>query len=282
VKTVDSIDRMLTLSKILHKEGKAIGFVPTMGYLHQGHVALAKTAKKHTDSVVMSIFVNPIQFGPSEDFEKYPRNLKRDEELAGAAGVDILFYPSVKEMYPEGYSTYVNVEKLADGLCGAKRPGHFKGVTTVVAKLLNVVKPDVAYFGQKDAQQALVIKKMVEDLNIDVEVKILATVRHEDGLAMSSRNAYLSDSERQDAAILYQSLKKAESLVSGGERNPGKIVHVIQDMISVKPSAKIDYISIVDAKNLKDVATIKGETLIALAVFIGKTRLIDNVIINAK
>ncbi len=278
MKVVDNISRMATLVKIHKKEGKSVGFVPTMGYLHEGHLSLVKTAKKHTDVVIMSIFVNPIQFGPGEDLAKYPRDLKHDEELAGSAGVDIIFYPSAKDMYPPGYCTYVNVEGLTDNLCGRSRPGHFRGVTTVVAKLFGIVKPDIAYFGQKDAQQAIIIKKMAEDLNTGVEIKVLPTVREVDGLAMSSRNMYLSASEREDASILYQSLEQAEYLIDKGERDAKKVIKAIETMIKEKTSSKIDYISIVDTKELKDVDTISGEVLIALAVFIGKTRLIDNII----
>jgi len=229
---------------------------------------------------VMSIFVNPAQFGPNEDFEKYPRDLKRDEELARSAGVDVLFCPSLKEMYPPGYATYVNVEGLTDTLCGAARPGHFKGVTTVVAKLLEIVKPDIVYFGQKDAQQAVVIKKMIEDLNTGIEMKTLPIIRDKDGLAMSSRNIYLSEEEKADALSVYQSLKKAEELINKGERDSKKIIKAMEDIIKTKRSAKIDYISIVDAKELKDLKAISGEVLIALAVFIGKTRLIDNMIMK--
>ena len=280
MKLVDNISRMSTLVKMLKKEGKTIGLVPTMGYLHEGHLSLVRAAKKHTDIVVMSIFVNPIQFGAGEDFDKYPRDFKRDEELARGAGVDVIFYPSEKEMYPAVYATYVNVEGLTENLCGASRPGHFKGVTTVVLKLFEIVKPDISYFGQKDAQQAIVIKKMAEDLNLDLEVRILPTVREKDGLAMSSRNTYLSESERRDALILYESLKKAESLVNQGERDCKKVITMIRETVKQKPSVKIDYISIVDTKALKNITTISKEALMALAVFIGKTRLIDNIIVN--
>ena len=280
MKIVDNISRMSTLVKMLKKEGKTIGLVPTMGYLHEGHLSLAKTAKKHTDVVIMSIFVNPIQFGPDEDLDKYPRDFKRDEELARAAGVDVIFYPTEKNMYPQGYATYVNVEALTDVLCGASRPGHFKGVTTVVVKLFGIIKPDVAYFGQKDAQQAIIIKKVAEDLNMDVEVKVLPIVREPDGLAMSSRNVYLSQREREDASILCQSLKKAESLVKEGERDSRKIIKAMEAVIKQSSSAKIDYIAIVDTKYLKSIISISGEALIALAVFVGKTRLIDNTIVK--
>ena len=280
MKVVDTIARMSTLVKIFKKEGKSISLVPTMGYLHEGHLSLVKAAKKHTDVVIMSIFVNPLQFGPKEDFEKYPRNLKKDEELATAAGADIIFCPTVKDMYPAGYSTFVNVEGLTDTLCGASRPGHFKGVTTVVAKLFEIVSPDIAYFGQKDAQQAAVIKKMTVDLNMGIEIKIMPIIREPDGLAMSSRNVYLSEPERAHAIILHESLGKAESLIRSGERDAKKIIKAMQDLIKNVPVAKIDYVSIVDAADLKETRTISGDILIALAVFIGKTRLIDNIIMK--
>ena len=241
---------------------------------------LWSAAKKHTDVVVMSIFVNPLQFGPKEDFEKYPGDLKRDEELATTAGVDIIFHPSVNDIYPAGYSTHVNVEGLTDTLCGASRPGHFKGVTTVVAKLFEIVRPDIAYFGQKDAQQAIVIKKMAADLNMGVEVKVMPIIREPDGLAMSSRNVYLSDSERKDALVLHESLRKAEEMIKGGERDSRKVIKAMQELIKLAPTAKIDYVSIVDAVTLKDTKTINPEVLIAVAVFIGKARLIDNIIMN--
>ena len=280
MKLVDSISRMSTLSKMVRKEGRAIGLVPTMGYLHEGHASLVRAARKHTDFVVLSIFVNPLQFGPSEDFEKYPRDLKRDEECARAAGVDVIFYPPVKEIYPEGYATYVGVEGLTDTLCGASRPGHFRGVATIVAKLFNIVKPAVAYFGQKDAQQAAVIRKMVQDLNMDVEIKMMPIVREADGLAMSSRNSYLSEDERRDALVLHQALQKAQALVKDGEREPRKIIRAVREMIEQKPMVKIDYVSVVDTRELREVPEIAGEALVAVAARVGKTRLIDNVIVS--
>ncbi len=281
MKSVDSISRMSTLAKMLRKEGKTIGFVPTMGYLHDGHLSLVKAAKKHTDVVVMSVFVNPLQFGPKEDFERYPRNFKRDEQLAGDAGVDVIFYPSVKDMYRDGYATFVAVERLTEGLCGASRPGHFRGVTTVVAKLFGIVRPDVAYFGQKDAQQAAVIRKMAQDLNMGDEIKVMPIIRDKDGLAMSSRNTYLSETERKDALALCQSLKKAESLIAGGETDARRIIKMIRDTVASKPSVKIEYVSIVDAKELVELETITKEALIAVAAHVGKTRLIDNIIVKA-
>ncbi|MBU0895430.1 MAG: pantoate--beta-alanine ligase [Candidatus Omnitrophica bacterium] len=281
MKLINSISRMATLVKILRKEGKTIGFVPTMGYLHVGHMSLVKAAKKHTDVVVLSIFVNPLQFGPKEDFKKYPRDIKRDEALAGDAGVDIMFCPSVSEIYPEGYATYVNVENFTDKLCGISRPEHFKGVATVVAKLFNIVKPDVAYFGQKDVQQAIVIKKMARDLNMDIEIKAMPIIRESDGLAMSSRNIYLSEAERREALVLNRSLEKASALTAAGERDSGIIIKAMKELISQKPMVKIDYVSIVDTKDLKDIPVISGEALVAIAAIVGSTRLIDNVIVKA-
>jgi len=280
VKVIDNIQRMAMFSKILKKESKTIGFIPTMGYLHDGHLSLIKTAKKHTDVAVVSIFVNPKQFLPGEDLDRYPRDLKRDEEMARLAGGDVLFNPSAEDMYPDGYATYVDVERLSNTLCGNTRPGHFKGVTTVVMKLFDIVKPDIAYFGQKDAQQSIIVKKMVEDLNMDIEIKVLPTVREKDGLAMSSRNIYLSEKERKDALCLNQALNKAEAAVRSGERSAAKIIKIMEGIVKEKSTAKIDYIEAVDIKTLSQVDTVSSGTLLALAVFIGKTRLIDNTILN--
>jgi len=282
VKTIENISRMSTFVKIMKKEGKSIGLVPTMGYLHEGHLSLVKAAKKHTDVVVMSVFINPLQFGPKEDFEKYPRDLKHDEEMAREAGVDVIFYPSLKDIYPEGYATYVTVEKLTGNLCGESRPGHFRGVATIVTKLFNIVRPDVAYFGQKDMQQALIIKKMASDLNMDIEVKIIPIVRDDDGLAMSSRNIYLSDAERKDAVVLHQSLKNAEMLIKNGERDARKVIKAVEDMIKAKQSARVEYVKLVDTRELKDIKTITGEIALAVAVFFSSTRLIDNITITVK
>ena len=276
MKLVDNIQRMSMLSKILKKEGKSIGFVPTMGYLHDGHMSLVRAARQHTDVVVISIFVNPAQFGPGEDLQKYPKDIKHDEEMAGLAGADVLFCPSISEMYPEGYATYINVEHLTETLCGKSRPEHFRGVATVVAKLFGIVKPDIAYFGQKDAQQAAVIKKMSEDLNMDVEIKVLPIAREKDGLAMSSRNVYLSAAERKDAVCLKEALDKAESAIKAGERDPKVIINGMKKLIASKANARIDYIEVVDPKNLRPIVPLSGDILIAMAVFIGNTRLIDN------
>lgn len=266
----------------MKKENRLIGFVPTMGYFHEGHLSLMRAARKQTDVVVASIFVNPIQFGPSEDFRKYPRDIKRDEELARQCGVDVLFCPKKDDMYPPGFATYVNVEKLAEGLCGKSRPGHFRGVATAVFKLFEIVRPDIAYFGQKDAQQAFIIKKMIQDLDMGILMKILPTVREADGLAMSSRNTYLTQSERKDAALLYKSLSLAQRLIDSGEKDPKIIIKRMRNMLKSSGRLKIDYIDIVDTNNLKSAPLIRGEALIALAVFIGKTRLIDNSIIKTQ
>ncbi|UCD54803.1 MAG: pantoate--beta-alanine ligase [Candidatus Omnitrophota bacterium] len=279
MKIINRIDKMKTYARIMKKENKLIGLVPTMGYLHEGHLSIIRAARNQSDIVIVSIFVNPVQFGPGEDFEKYPRDINRDEELAKDCGVDIIFYPKKEDMYPEGFSTYVNVEKMTENLCGKSRPHHFRGVTTVVMKLFEIIKPDITYFGQKDAQQAYVIKKMIEDLNMDITMKIMPIIREEDGLAMSSRNIYLSESERKDASLVYESLKLAEGLIASGQANPKKIIKKMRDLLSEKPALNIDYISIVDTKTLKEVTTIEGEVLIAIAVFIGKTRLIDNIIL---
>ena len=280
MKIIENIQRMAMLSKILKKESKTIGFVPTMGYLHDGHLSLIKAAKQHTDTAVISIFVNPKQFSPDEDLDRYPRDLKRDEEMARLAGADVLFNPSVAEMYPEGYGTYVDVERLSGTLCGASRPGHFRGVATVVTKLFGIVKPDIAYFGQKDAQQSIIVRKITEDLNMDIDIKVLPTVREKDGLAMSSRNMYLSEKERKDASCLNQALVKAGEVLRSGERDTAKIINMMEGIIKSRPTARIDYIEAVDTKTLSPVNTVSGETLVALAVFIGKTRLIDSTILN--
>jgi len=264
----------------IKKRNKTIGLVPTMGFLHEGHASLVRKARKDTDYVIVSIFVNPSQFGPKEDFKKYPRDLKRDLDICKIEGADIIFVPKPKDMYPDGYSTYVSVEGITEKLCGASRPGHFRGVATVVVKLFNIAMPDIAYFGQKDAQQAIVIKKMAEDLNMDVDVKIMPIVREKDGLAMSSRNAYLSSGERIQAASLYKALRLAKRLFDHGERNSAKIISRMREIIGKEPDAKIDYIAIVDTKELKAVKKISGRALAAVAARVGNTRLIDNVILN--
>lgn len=275
IKSLDKISLELRKYK-----GKKIGFVPTMGALHEGHLSLIRQARKDNRVVVVSIFVNPKQFGPDEDLKKYPRPLERDLSLCRKEEVDIVFYPALKDIYPPGYATYINVEGLSVALCGKSRPGHFKGVTTIVTKLINIIRPDVLYLGQKDAQQAVIIKRMVDDLNIPVTVKVMPTVRNKDGLAISSRNIYLSSSERKDAVILSQSLKLAGLLIANGARDAKRIISRIRQVIQRKKSARIDYIEIVDMEDLMPVKRVRGGSLIALAAYIGKTRLIDNLIIR--
>ena len=266
----------------IKRKGHKIGLVPTMGFLHQGHMSLIRRAKKDTDCVIVSIFVNPAQFGPREDFKKYPRDLKRDLDLCEKEGVDIIFAPQAEEMYPEGYSTCVNVENITDRLCGASRPGHFKGVATVVTKLFNITLPDIAYFGQKDSQQAIVIKRMTEDFNMPVKIKVMPIVRELDGLAMSSRNVYLSQKERTQALSLYRALKLAKGLFNNGERDSGKIISRMKQAINKGSQARIEYIAVVDAKDLKGIKKISDQALVAVAAWVGKTRLIDNIVLKTR
>ena len=263
----------------LKRDGKIIGVVPTMGYLHKGHVSLIRIAKKKSDVLVVSIFVNPTQFGPKEDFARYPKDFKRDRLLLESRlrRDDFLFVPRIKNMYPEGYLTYVSVDKISQHLEGVVRPGHFKGVTTVVAKLFNIVQPDIAIFGQKDAQQAVVLKKMVDDLNYGIKMIIAGTVRERDGLASSSRNVHLSKEERKQAKVLYQALRLAKKMIKKGEKSPSKIASKMNKLIDKQPLAEIDYIAITDAHSLELLSKLKGEVLISLAVRFGKTRLIDNI-----
>lgn len=263
--------------KALKKEGKSVGLVPTMGYLHEGHLSLVREARRNNDIVVVSIFVNPTQFGPNEDLASYPRDFERDSALLDHEGVDFIFAPEAEDMYPAGYATYVDVEgELTGRLCGASRPGHFRGVATVVSKLFNIVAPDRAYFGIKDAQQVAVIRRMALDLNFDLEIVACPIVREADGLALSSRNVYLSEAERVDALVLSQSLFMAKDLIEAGERSAEAVRRAIADRIGAVSSAVIDYIEIVDAMTLAPVDVLSGKILIALAVKVGKPRLIDN------
>jgi len=258
------------------KQGLSVGFVPTMGYLHNGHKSLLDKARQENDRVVISIFVNPIQFGPNEDFEKYPRNMERDLNLCREAGCDLVFSPSVSEMYPSENLVYIDVNELGDGLCGVLRKNHFRGVCTVVAKLFNIVTPDRAYFGQKDAQQLTIIKRMVYDLSFDIEIVPCPIIRESDGLALSSRNTYLSADERRAALVLSKSLNYAKQLLASGERNADKIKKEMIDLINKEPLAKIDYVEVAYKESLKPVCDINAPVLVAMAVYIGKTRLIDN------
>ncbi len=264
----------------LRVKGKKIGFVPTMGFFHEGHLELMRVARKNADVVVVSIFVNPIQFGPSEDYSRYPRDIERDKKKAQEVGVDILFIPSVEEMYPEGFQTKVRVEKLTQHLCGLFRPGHFDGVTTVVTKLFNIVKPHIAVFGEKDYQQLLVIKRMVKDLNMDIHIIGVPTVREADGLAMSSRNTYLTPEERKSALCLKKSIDLAKEMVEKGETDASVIKKKVEELISSYPFTKIQYVSICDPETLEEVSQIKDRALIAMAVFVGNARLIDNAILE--
>ena len=278
MRIIKSVKEMKAFSEEHKKNGKIIGFVPTMGYLHQGHMSLVEKARKECDIVVVSIYVNPTQFGPNEDLEKYPRNFEEDSKLCEETGTDVIFYPSNREMYPEGYLTFIEVKNLSKKLCGITRLDHFKGVTTIVIKLFNIVKPRKSYFGLKDYQQYIIIKKMVEDLDMNVEVIGCPIVREKNGLAMSSRNSYLNPKEREEATILHRSLEHAKNLFFNGEINAKKIKVEIIDKIN-KTDGKIDYVEIVDGKSLDQVKEINKGNVIALAVFFGKTRLIDNVIL---
>lgn len=261
-------------------EGKTVGLVPTMGYFHEGHLSLMRRARQDNGFVVVSLFVNPTQFGPSEDFREYPRDPDRDARVAEEVGVDLIFNPSVEEMYPDGYDTYVEVKKLTEGLCGASRPGHFRGVTTVVLKLLNITQPDRAYFGRKDYQQLKVIERMVAELNVPVEIVPMPTVREPDGLAMSSRNRHLSPEERKAALVLSGSLSYGQKLLDEGITSGEELQRRAEEFITREPLAQIDYVAVVDPESLDPVAEVRDEAVLALAVGIGKTRLIDNALLT--
>jgi pantoate--beta-alanine ligase len=273
---------MKELSKKARSEGKIIGFIPTMGYLHEGHLSLVREARKMADIAVVSIFVNPAQFAPGEDFENYPRDITRDAEMLAGENVDFVFVPKTEEMYPEKYLTYVSVRELGEKLEGVTRPLHFEGVTTVVMKLFHIVDPHFAFFGQKDAQQLVIVRKMVRDLNMDVEIIRVPIVREADGLAMSSRNVYLSPEQRVAAPVLFKALQHAQGLIEKGERKTKTILKAMRELIEQEPLAKIDYISATDLVELKDLKSIKGKCLISLAVYFGTTRLIDNIIIETQ
>ena len=278
------ITRISALKNQIHRlksKGKTIGFIPTMGALHQGHLSLMRQSRQDNDITVVSIFVNPMQFGPKEDYKKYPRVLNRDIKLMRSIGADIVFVPQADEIYPSGFKTYVNIDSLTDTLCGRSRPGHFKGVLTVVNKLFNIAEPDIAYFGQKDYQQALIIKQMVKDLNMNLKIKVMPIIREPDGLAMSSRNAYLTPEQRQQAVCLYQALNEAKRLIRNGEMSASRITGAMKCIINQAGESWIDYVAIVDKKTLTDIKIIPlhQKILIALAVYMGKIRLIDNMVI---
>lgn len=276
MKTANTIKEVRETVKEWRKQGLSIGFVPTMGYLHEGHMSLIERAAKENDKVVVSVFVNPTQFGPNEDLDNYPRSLERDTETCEKSGANLVFFPEASEMYFEDKSTSVSVSGLTTLLCGAKRPGHFDGVCLVVSKFFNIVTPDRAYFGEKDAQQLAVIKRFVRDLNFDIEIIGCPIVREYDGLAKSSRNTYLSEEERKAALILSRSLNKAKEALSNGETSSNTIKELIINSISTEPLAKIDYVEVVDSLSLSPVENITSPILVAIAVYIGKTRLIDN------
>jgi pantoate--beta-alanine ligase len=280
MRIIETISDMKLFVQQAKEHGLSIGLVPTMGSLHEGHLALMRQAKKNCDVVVVSIFVNPTQFGPNEDYAKYPRDLTGDSEQAGKSGVEVIFHPQVQEMYPKGYNSFIEIDGITEKLCGLSRPGHFRGVATIVAKLLNIIQPDTAFFGQKDAQQVLVLQRMVSDLNMNVALEIVPIVREKDGLAMSSRNAFLTDEERKAALVLYRSLQLAQQLVTQGEVNVEKIRQQVITNIQAEERAEIDYAEIHSYPLLENIDTIEQKALLALAVRIGNTRLIDNIILE--
>jgi len=279
MKICTTIDAMRAASRSQRSAGKRLGLVPTMGALHEGHLSLVRAARAKCDVAAASLFVNPLQFGPAEDLEKYPRNLERDCTLFEKEGVDFLFAPDVEEMYPAGAVTYVTVEGLSDKLCGRSRPGHFRGVTTVVSKLFHIVEPDLAFFGQKDAAQVAIIRRMVRDLNFPVEIVVCPIVREADGLAMSSRNAYLDLQQRKSAPALYRSLMEVQRRFDQGERIPARLIEAGQRVVRGERSLRLDYFEIVDPVTLDPVLDLSGSALVAVAAFVGNTRLIDNIVL---
>lgn len=280
MKVVGTIKEVRELVKEWKKNGETVGFVPTMGYLHEGHGSLITKARENNDKVVVSIFVNPMQFGPTEDLDSYPRDLEKDSKFCESLGADLIFHPEPEEMYHDDFSSYVDMSVLTEELCGLSRPVHFRGVCTVVTKLFNIVQPDNAYFGQKDAQQLAIIKHMVQDLNMDINVVGCPIVREEDGLAKSSRNTYLSPEERKAALILSKTVKLAKELIDAGEKDADVVVAKMKENIETEPMAKIDYVKAVNGLTMQQQKEIKAPMLIAMAVHIGKTRLIDNMILD--
>jgi pantoate--beta-alanine ligase len=277
-----SAAEVTAVSKEVHRAGKRVGFVPTMGALHEGHLSLVRSASSQTDVVIASVFVNPTQFGPNEDFSKYPRNAEKDSAMLAAEKTDYLFLPSVEEMYPSGATTWVEVEGLSEKLDGRSRPGHFRGVTTVVAKLFNIVQPDFAFFGQKDAAQVAIVNKMVRDLNFDVRIVVCPIVRELDGLAMSSRNAYLNPEQRKQALVLYRSLMRVQTLADQGESSAARLRVAGEQLMAEEPAVKLDYFEIVNRDTLDPVDDIAGGALVAVAAYVGSTRLIDNIVVTGK
>lgn len=280
MRVIEDINDMKEAARSLRVEGKKLSFVPTMGYLHQGHLSLMKKGREAGDVLVVSIFVNPTQFGKGEDFEKYPRDFERDKRMCEGEGVDILFVPKAAGMYPKGYQSYVEVEDVTRNLCGASRPGHFRGVATVVTKLFNIVRPHFAIFGEKDFQQLTVIKKLVKDLNMDVEVIGMPIVREVDGLAMSSRNSYLSEGERKAALNIYRALKSVKELFDKGERSADVLLTEARRVAETTPLIEPDYVKLVNMKTMEDIERVDDEALLSMAVKVGKTRLIDNIILR--
>ena len=280
MRIIETVKEMQHVADELRAKGKKIGFVPTMGYLHEGHLALVRKARELSDVVVVSIFVNPTQFGPTEDLAKYPRDFERDRQLLQQEKTDIIFFPGAKEIYPDGYSTYVQVRELEEHLCGKSRSGHFVGVATVVAKLFNIVKPHFAVFGQKDYQQLRVIERMAKDLNMDLEVVPYPTVREEGGLAMSSRNSYLSAEEREKALRIYASIRKVEELFKAGERGSAVLIEEAKQVLKSSEGVEIEYVTISDAETLVEIDRINHRAVLAIACRVGKTRLIDNTILT--
>jgi pantoate--beta-alanine ligase len=263
-------------------QGQTIGFVPTMGALHEGHLSLIKQCRRENDFVVVSIFVNPKQFSINEDFSRYPRQERKDQSLAKKAQTDVLFCPSVEEMYPRDYLTVINIPRISEQLCGKSRPGHFQGVATVVLKLIHIVIPDILYLGQKDAQQVLVIRQMINDLNCPIKIKQCKTMRASDGLALSSRNSYLTETQRKEAVILFQSLNQSKKMILEGERDIKKMIHITSEAIQTKTSGRVDYIEFLDADTFKPLTNNFKNILITIAVYFGKTRLIDNIILRSR
>ena len=279
IRIIRSVREMQKAANEMRESGQRIGLVPTMGSFHEGHVSLIRRARRISDRVVVSIFVNPKQFGPGEDFGSYPRDLEHDLSLVESAGADVVYVPSVEEMYPKGYASYVAVEKVADHLCGASRPGHFQGVATVVTKLFAAAKPHLAVFGQKDGQQAVVVRRIVEDLNLDVDILVSPTVREADGLAKSSRNAYLTVEEREAASVLFHALQEAKAMVERGERCAGVVIGAIRRLIAARRCAKLDYAEAVSWADMQPVEALSGSVMIALAVRFREARLIDNLVL---
>lgn len=276
MKILESPRAMQETAEGLRRQGKTIALVPTMGYLHEGHLSLMREGKRRADVLVSSLFVNPTQFGPKEDLASYPRNFERDCRMMGSVGVDILFHPSAENMYSDGFQTYVTVEQVTGALCGVSRPHHFRGVATVVAKLFNIVKPHVALFGEKDFQQVVVIKRMVRDLDFDIEIVGCPIVREADGLAMSSRNSFLNEEERREALFLKHSLDEARSLFRSGARSAEALLGKVQGILSSRPAIRVDYVRLCDAGTLEDIDRIQDRAVLAVAAYVGRTRLIDN------